>query len=160
VLQSGASTGVGGAVSLRWENTLNAAVTSQYVRVRSAQCTTDCGPDDVYRVRAYDTALAGARFNNGGGQRTIVVLQNGPSPVSGRLHFWSTSGALLYTQPFVLGVRASLALDAAGLPAVHQQSGSLTVTHDAPYGALTGKAVAIEPATGFAFDTPLLPRLP
>ena len=37
-------------------------------------------------------------------------------------------------------------------------SGSLTVSHDAPYGALAGKAVAVEPATGFTFDTPLLPR--
>jgi hypothetical protein len=37
-------------------------------------------------------------------------------------------------------------------------SGSLTVAHDAPYGALAGKAVALEPATGFAFDTPLEPR--
>jgi hypothetical protein len=27
------------------------------------------------------------------------------------------------------------------------------------YGALSGKAVAVEPSTGFTFDTPLLPRL-
>ena len=34
----------------------------------------------------------------------------------------------------------------------------LTVAHDAPYGRLVGKAVAIEPSTGFAFDTPVEPR--
>ena len=33
-----------------------------------------------------------------------------------------------------------------------------TVTHDGPYGGLAGKAVALEPASGFSFDTPLEPR--
>ena len=32
--------------------------------------------------------------------------------------------------------------------------GSITVSHDAPHASLAGKAVAIEPATGFSFDTP------
>jgi hypothetical protein len=30
--------------------------------------------------------------------------------------------------------------------------------NNGPYGSLTGKAVALEPATGFSFDTPLTPR--
>jgi hypothetical protein len=34
----------------------------------------------------------------------------------------------------------------------------MTVAHDGAYGALAGKAVALEPATGFTFDTPLVPR--
>lgn len=37
-------------------------------------------------------------------------------------------------------------------------SGSITVTHDAPYGGLAGKCVTLEPATGFSFDTPLTAR--
>jgi hypothetical protein len=37
-------------------------------------------------------------------------------------------------------------------------SGSVTVAHDAPFGGLVGKAVALEPSTGFSFDTPLEPR--
>jgi hypothetical protein len=36
--------------------------------------------------------------------------------------------------------------------------GSLTVTHGGPYGALVGKAVSLEPGTGFSFDTPLTYR--
>jgi hypothetical protein len=31
----------------------------------------------------------------------------------------------------------------------------VTVLHDGAYGALVGKSVALEPATGFSFDTPL-----
>jgi hypothetical protein len=38
------------------------------------------------------------------------------------------------------------------------QTGSVTVSHDGPYGVLQGKAVAVEPATGFSFDSPLVYR--
>ena len=160
VLQSGSPTGTGNAVSLRWENTLAAPVTSQYVRVRSGQCTTNCGADDVYRVRAYETTYSAARFNNSGGQVTVVLLQNFSPPATGRLYFWSASGGLLHTQPFTLGARASLALNTSSLAPLQNQSGSVTLSHDAPYGGLAGKTVAIEPASGFAFDTAFLPRLP
>jgi hypothetical protein len=36
----------------------------------------------------------------------------------------------------------------------------MTLSHDGPYGSLAGKAVAVEPATGFTFDTALAPRPP
>jgi hypothetical protein len=41
---------------------------------------------------------------------------------------------------------------------VSGESGTLTISHDAGYGGLVGKAVALEPATGFAFDTPLIAK--
>ena len=41
---------------------------------------------------------------------------------------------------------------------VQDSGGSITVTHDGPYAGLTGKAVALEPVTGFSFDTPMLNR--
>ena len=34
----------------------------------------------------------------------------------------------------------------------------MTVTHDGGYGVLVGKAVSLEPGTGFTFDTLMLPR--
>ena len=37
--------------------------------------------------------------------------------------------------------------------------GSVTVAHDGRYGDLAGKTVALEPATGFSFDSPMLPRV-
>ena len=36
------------------------------------------------------------------------------------------------------------------------QSGSITISYRGGYGSLSGKAVALEPATGFAFDSPML----
>ena len=35
--------------------------------------------------------------------------------------------------------------------------GAITVDHDGRYGDLSGKTVAIEPSTGFSFDTRLEP---
>jgi hypothetical protein len=32
-------------------------------------------------------------------------------------------------------------------------SGSITIVHDSGYGDLSAKSVALEPATGFSFDT-------
>jgi len=113
----------------------------------------------VYRVRAWDTTLLGPRFNNSGTQVTVLVLQNSmDAPITGHVHFWSGSGALVGTQAVSLATRASSALNTSTVPGVAGQSGSLTLSHDAPYGTLLGKAVSIESGTGFSFDTPLIPR--
>ena len=52
---------------------------------------------------------------------------------------------------------ASLVLNTSTLPGLAGQSGSLTVTQR-PLRSAQRKAVALEPATGFSFDSPLAPR--
>ena len=84
-----------------------------------------------------------------------MLLQNrSPETVEGVLWFWS-GGSLLSAQPFLLPPRASHVLNSATVAALAGRAGSITVTHDGTYGAIAGKAVALEPATGFSFDTPL-----
>jgi hypothetical protein len=146
-------------VALRWENTASAPVVNQHVRVRSSGCTTGCGPDDVYRLTARETTASVARFNNGGGQGTVLVLQNTTArPVSGHAYFWSASGAPLGMHSFALAPRATAVVNTATVAGVAGQTGSITVAHDAGYGGIAGKAVAVDPATGAAFDTPLALR--
>lgn len=158
VLQTGVPAGTGGAIAMRWENTSPLALSNQHLRVTGA-CGGACGPDDVYRIRARETTLAGPRFNNGGGQATVVIVANaGSGPAQGRVWFWNASGALLASSAFSLGARQSLALNTSALPALAGRSGSLTVSHTGALGAVSGKAVALEPGTGFSFDTPLTPR--
>jgi hypothetical protein len=159
VVQSAATVGTGSALSLRWENTVAATVNSQHIRLRSPACGTGCGTDDTYRLRLYDTSFSIARFNNAGSQVTVIVLQNPTSQaVSAHVHFFSVSGALLLSQPVPMAARSLTVLNTASLPGLQGQGGSLTVSHDAAYGALSGKTVALEPATGFSFDSPLEPR--
>jgi uncharacterized repeat protein (TIGR01451 family) len=159
VLQSSVAAGAGPARSLRWINTVTETVTDELVRVRSASCGSDCGADDGYRLRAYETTGRIARFNNSASQLTVVILQNrGGLPLSGQLHFWSASGALQHTEGFSMAGHAAFVLNTAGVPLLTGQSGAITITHDGRYDELAGKAVALEPATGFSFDSPLLTR--
>jgi hypothetical protein len=111
-----------------------------------------------YEIQLLETTYSVPRFNNSATQQTILLLQNTRAEaVAGQVHFFDASGALRHSQPFGIAARGLLVLNTAGLPPVAGQSGSLLVAHDGGYGALAGKAVSLEPATGFAFDTLLAP---
>jgi hypothetical protein len=160
VWQSGGATPFysGYSQSLRWENTTAAPVTD-FIRLRSGGCTTTCNADDVYRIRAFDTTLGIPRFNNSASQITIVQIANSAEySANVSLHFWSTTGTHLGTSNAAIPARGLLVLNTSTLPFAAGVGGSMTVAHDAEYGRITGKAVAVEPATGFTFDTPAVSR--
>ena len=159
IFGSAAAIGLGFSRSMRFHNPNGVAVEDKYVRVRSGACTTSCTPNDVYRLRYYETTGAIARFNNQGGQVTLLVLQNAASgAVTGTVYFWDAAGTLLAARAFTLGAKATLVLDTATVAGAGGQSGSLTLGHDARYGDLSGKTVALAPAQGWSFDTPMLSR--
>ena len=161
VLQDATVSAPGGSHRLAWRNDLPIPVTTQTLRVGGGGCAPACGPDDVYRIRVYETTYAIARFNNSATQLTVLTVQNpGDTTVSARAHFWSASGALLRAQPFTLAPKALYVLITSTVPELAGRSGSITVSSDAPYGMLRGKSVALEPATGFSFDDVMRPRLP
>jgi hypothetical protein len=157
VLQTATAVGTGSSKSLRWENLLPAPVTAQHIRVRNAGCGASCAPDDVYRIRAYETTCSIPRFNNSGGsQVTVLVIQNPTSyTINGRAYFWDTLGALLHIRPFTLAPKALLTFNTASVVALQGKGGSITVSNDGRYGDLVGKGISLEPATGFSFDTPM-----
>lgn len=154
VMQTAEPSAPGGSASLRFENPTTLPVANTLVQVRSGSCTTDCGLDDVYRLRAYETTGRIPRFNNGGGQTTILVLHN-PSAqaVTTRVHYWSADGERVASSSITLAPRATSVTSTADV--APGQAGSITVSHGAPHGVLRGKAVAIEPSTGFSFDSML-----
>jgi hypothetical protein len=138
-------------------NATSSPIDDEMIRVRSASCASDCGADDTYRLRAWETTASVPRFNNSGTQVTVMLVQNASSaPVTGTVYFWSASGAPAGQELFSLAPRALLVLNTASV--VPGAGGSITVVHDGPYGALAGKTVALEPATGYSFDSPLVPR--
>ena len=157
VAQSAVAAGVGFTRSLRWINATAAAVDTEHVRVQSGGCTTDCGTDDVYRIRSYETTAAIPRFNNAGTQVTVVILQNPTTDViTGNVYFWNTAGTLIATRPFSLTAKNTLVFNSA--PLTLATAGAVTIVHDGRYGDLSGKTVALEPSTGFSFDSPMLSR--
>jgi uncharacterized repeat protein (TIGR01451 family) len=154
LLQSGDAIGTGSSVRLAWINTGGVPALTQLVRLRSGGCQAACAPDDVYRIRAFDTTLRVPRFNNASSQVTVLVLQNPTDrPIGGRAWFWSAAGEPLGTVSVSLASRETTVLDTSTV--APGASGSITIAHDGGYGVLRGKAVALEPATGLAFDTPL-----
>jgi uncharacterized repeat protein (TIGR01451 family) len=156
VLQGSQPAGSGPSRSLRWENSTSEVVDDETIRVRSASCTTDCGTDDAYRIRAYETTYSVPRFNNAGSQITVLLLQNtGVSTVNGHVYFWSPAGSLLATRDVSLTPKQVLVLNTTTVPGLVGQNGTMTISHDGPHGTLAGKTVALEPATGFSFDSPM-----
>lgn len=146
-------------LTMSWRNDAG-TYRDDFVRVRDASCAVSCTSDDQYRIRAYETTYSIPRFNNAGSQITVLILQNPADyTLQGTAWFWSVTGTLLGNQVFSLAPKVALVLPTASVPGASGQSGTITVSHDGRYGDLAGKSVALEPATGFSFDTPLVPRL-
>jgi hypothetical protein len=159
VAQQAAPIGTGSSLSLRFENLVPAPVLGEYVRVSGAACGTTCGAEAVYRLRAYETTYAIPRINNSGTQVTVLVLQNKASyAIGGRIYFRDSAGTPLYTQPFSLASHGLYVLNSASVPGLQGHSGTAAVSNDGRYGDLQGKAIAVEPSTGFTFDTPMTAR--
>ena len=159
VLQSSVAVGVGYTRSLRWANTGAAEVNNEFIRVQSTGCTTNCGPDDVYRIRFAETTYSVPRFNNFGSQITVLLLQNPTNySIVATVYFWDTSGTMIGTGTvFTLAPKSLVVFNTAiAAPGV---GGAVTIAHTGRYGDLSGKTVALEPATGFSFDSPMLPRV-
>jgi Calx-beta domain-containing protein/matrixin len=156
-IQGGEPVGTGQSTSLRWINATSSAIDSEAVRVMSGDCTTQCGADDVYAIRSFETTYTIPRFNNTGTQVTVLLLQNPADyTIAGTVYFWDGQGILAAERPFTLAPRGVLVLGTAAVaPAI---GGSMTIANDGRFGDLAGKAVALEPATGFSFDSPMEPR--
>jgi len=147
--------------SLRWENTSASVVDTHRVRVSNSTCPGSCTTNDVYRIRAYETTLAIPRFNQSGTQVSVVILQNPTTAsISGHVYFWSATGTLLNGTglAFNLGPREALIQNAGSVPGVSGTAGTVTIAHNGRYGDLACKVVALEPATGFSFDSPAILR--
>jgi hypothetical protein len=158
-IQTSVAVGVGYSRSLRWVNSTSASEDTQRIAVTSGSCTTDCGADDVYRLRSYETTYAVPRFNNSGTQVTVLLLQNPTNyTITGTVYFWNAAGTQVGTAPINLAGKALMVLNTSTVPGANGTSGALTIAHDGRYGDLSSKSVALEPATGFSFDTPGLVR--
>jgi hypothetical protein len=149
----------GYARSLRFTNDSPTSNANDFVRVQNAACGVSCGTNDNYRIRAWDTTIAVPRYNNALGQVTVLIIQNpGPETVVGNAYLWPKTGGTtpVTTYGFILGPRASAVVNLATLNGgvANGTTGTITIASNGRYGVLAVKAVAIEPATGFSFDSP------
>jgi hypothetical protein len=143
--------------SVRWQN-VSGSPTVEYLRVQGVgSCGLSCDTNDQYTFRFYETTASIARYNNSGTQVTVLMLQNPASyTINGRIFYWSATGVLVANQPFAVGPKQLITVATASVTGA--TSGSITITQDGRYGDLQGKTIALEPSTGFSFDTPMVYR--
>jgi hypothetical protein len=162
VLASGTSLGSASCTlctqTARFENN-QATPRPVFVRVGSPGCGTTCNSADQYTIRFLETTYSVPRYNNVGAQATVLVLHNvSELPVAGNVHLFNTTGTRVGNQAFTLPVNNHLVLNTATITGGAGTSGVMTVSHNGRYGSLAGKAVVLDPSTGFSFDTGLIPK--
>lgn len=157
----GAGVGAGGVfrstVVVRWQA---AAAEKQYLRVIGFPSTGETAADQ-YDLEFLDTTGFIPRFNNTASQVTVLLIQNTTTDlVTGSIRFHNAAGDLVHTAALSVTANGLQVLNTAGVSALAGLSGSVSIAHNGGYGGLAGKAVALEPETGFTFDTALeaLPR--
>lgn len=160
VLTAGATPpgGLGAAQSVRWANN-TAMQVIDYVRVTGAftDCGTACTTDAQYTIRMWETTGSIPRFNNSGSQLTVLLLQNPTDyTINGTVFFWDVGGSFLASQGFTLAAKQIFVFNTSTVTPGF--TGAITVTQDGRFGDLQGKSVALEPSTGFSFDTPMTYR--
>jgi hypothetical protein len=137
--------------SVLW--TATATGVDDFMRVRGSTVDVE-GPNHIYTIRFWDTTYSIPRWNNSSGQVTVFLIQNvTPNTVAGLVDFYTSAGVLLTSQSFTIAPNSMFTFNTSTLGALAGQAGHAYVSHDAGYGGLAGKAVALEPATGFSFDT-------
>jgi hypothetical protein len=149
-----ANGGTGTSLVARWMAT---ADQRDWIRVRGDQVAT-LSANDQYDIELLDTTYFVPRWNQTGTQTTVFLVQNtSPAAVAGNILFYDAAGTPLHTEPLTIPRNGLRVFAVGSVGALAGQGGSAAIVHTGGFGALAGKAVALEPATGFTFDTPIVP---
>jgi hypothetical protein len=140
-----------GAKSFTWEQaSANAGL--QFIQVTGYNSGGVTSADD-YTARFYETTIFIPRYNNTSGQLTVLMMQNTTGrTVNGSYNTFNISGGQVFGATFSIVPNGAFNVNLAGTPA-NNTSGTITISHNGGYGGINGKSVALEPATGFSFDS-------
>jgi hypothetical protein len=159
VVPSNALGASGSARVLYFRNQTGALIDDEFIRVSNPLCSAACLATEQYRIRLFDTTYGVPRFNNSASQITILVVQNtSDRVVFFNAHFFDGNGAIQGTYSQNIAPFGATVLNTSTVSGVAGKSGSIIITNDGRYGVLTGKAISLEPATGFTFDTMMVAR--
>ena len=144
-----------GAVA-RWINTLApdfAASNRACVSTGQTHLTANA----KYRFEFRETTLFCPRYNNSGTQSSVLMIQMARgtgSTCNVEAHFFNQdNGQIVGTYSSTLTQNNMLVVPAAGVTGVAGTRGHARIAHTCGNGGLKAKLVALEPSTGFSFDT-------
>jgi len=154
VLQNGGSLDPSGrTMALRWVATAN---TEERIRVWGYSFNDYYSQ---YDIQLLETTLYCPRWNQAGTQTSVLILQRtGASIVAasctGHAYFFDEGSVLLADYPFTMDTLNDVDVySLAGISGLPTHKGGAMIAHDCGYGGIAAKLVALEPSTGFSFDT-------
>ncbi|OGP90312.1 MAG: hypothetical protein A2156_12040 [Deltaproteobacteria bacterium RBG_16_48_10] len=123
-------------------------------------------PTSIYDIKLFETTLFCPRFNNAGSQVSVIIIQAAARTFEQcdyKIYFFDESGNYLHEYGLFFGPPWATDSDVfllSSFTELQGKKGSARIAHACGYGAITAKLVALEPSTGFSFDTPCsyLPR--
>jgi hypothetical protein len=148
---------------LNWIESGVDAERTRYLRV-DANGAVHTAADSQYTLQLRETTLYCPRYNNTGGQATVLIVQRVGVQERDELVPGCIWTADFYDQAYApyghtlngsysgsLGPNGMFVVATAGV--VPGTSGSIQIAHTCGYGRVQAKAVSVEPSTGFTFDT-------
>jgi len=134
--------------TLRW---ISGAGGFERIRVKGQ---TTSSANSQYSIIVQSSTYWCPRYNNSGSQASVLILQNITSfPCTHTITFMDEAGNELATDSSTLAGNATKVLAVGSIPALVGTKGSARIAHSCTAFAFKGKLVALEPSTGFSFDT-------
>ena len=118
--------------------------------------TLPAGANAKYTIKLYETTLYCPRYNNSGSQVSVLIVQHSAPEVgscSYTARFNAANGTETGATTLALDTEQMSVINTAALTGLPGTSGSAFIAHTCGVGGLKAKLVALEPATGFSFDT-------
>jgi hypothetical protein len=149
---------VGSTRALRWIQ--GVTDTEERVQVLGTASST---ANAQYDIQLRETTLFCPRYNNSGTQTSVLIVQRastetGPGICQVNAYFYDENAILIAMYPQTLVPNDMSATATALIPNLTVAKGALHIAHTCGVGGLKGKLVALEPSTGFSFDTPCTER--
>lgn len=159
---------------MNWIEPADPATRSRFLRVDATNFQ-HTAANSQYTLRLRETTLYCPRYNNTGGQASILVVQTAGPQESGENSngcFWNAdfydrqynvfgnalNGTFVGSPSFETALTHNGMMVVATSTVTAGTSGSIQIAHTCGYGKVQAKVVSVEPSTGFTFDTACAPR--
>jgi len=139
--------------TLRWVQTA-----SEEQRIVVTNGSTAANFTSQYTILFRETTLYCPRYNQSGTQTSVLILQRTDADTTAScsytVHFYNETSAEVGTTGGSLSVNDVDVIAIGTLTGLPGQKGAAHIAHTCGIGGFKAKMVALEPATGFSFDTP------
>lgn len=147
--------------ALRWSRNTTGGNAANCARIAATGSLTNSAQ---YTVEFRETTLFCPRYNNTGTQTSVLILKNASLDPNAPCQYYATfsddAGTVVGFSQDTMEPGVTRVISLPTVPGLAGTKGSAQIAHTCGVGGISGKLVAMEPATGFSFDTICLSRQP